>query len=236
VSGLWRRPTLINNVETLASIAPILRRGGDWYAGIGTAGSKGTKVFALAGHVRNTGLVEVPMGITLREIVYDIGGGIVDDRPFKAVQTGGPSGGCLPAGNLDMPVDYESLAAAGSIMGSGGMIVMDDTACMVDVARYFMDFCREESCGKCVPCRVGTTQLWMLLSAISDGRATMADLAQLEELSEMVAATSLCGLGQTAPNPVFSTLRYFRDEYLVHIEERTCAAGVCTMSEREVLG
>ena len=229
VSGLRGRPTLINNVETLASVAPIIRHGGAWYAGIGVGRSKGTKVFALAGRVVNTGIVEVPMGITLREIVFDIGGGIVGGRPFKAVQTGGPSGGCLPASLLDMPVDYESLAEAGSIMGSGGMIVMDDTACMVDVARYFMDFCRDESCGKCVPCRVGTTQLWMLLSAIAEGSATLADLHQLEDLSAMVAATSLCGLGQTAPNPVFSTLRYFRDEYLAHIEDRVCPAGVCTM-------
>jgi bidirectional [NiFe] hydrogenase diaphorase subunit len=171
------------------------------------------------------------MGISLREIVYDIGGGIPDRRPFKAVQTGGPSGGCLPESHLDMPVDYESLAEAGSIMGSGGMIVMDDTSCMVDVARYFMDFCRDESCGKCVPCRVGTTQLWLLLSAIAEGRATMADLRQMEDLSAMVSATSLCGLGQTAPNPVFSTLRYFRAEYLAHIEDRTCPAGVCTIAE-----
>jgi bidirectional [NiFe] hydrogenase diaphorase subunit len=229
VAGLRGRPTLINNVETLASLAPIVRRGGDWYAGIGVGRSRGTKVFALAGRVVNTGIVEVPMGTTLREVVFDIGGGIVGGRPFKAVQTGGPSGGCLPESLLDMPVDYESLAEAGSIMGSGGMIVMDDTACMVDVARFFMDFCRDESCGKCVPCRVGTTQLWMLLSAIAEGRATLADLRQLEELSAMVAATSLCGLGQTAPNPVFSTLRYFRDEYLAHIEERVCPAGVCTI-------
>jgi bidirectional [NiFe] hydrogenase diaphorase subunit len=227
-SGLWGAPTLINNVETLAAVPAIIRGGGAWYAGIGTATSKGTKVFALAGRVRNTGLIEVPMGITLREIVFEIGGGIVDDRPFKAVQTGGPSGGCIPAEFLDMALDYESLAGVGSIMGSGGMIVMDDTACMVDVARYFMDFCREESCGKCVPCRVGTTQAWMLLSAITAGTATLADLDQLERLSSMIAATSLCGLGQTAPNPVFSTLRYVRSEYLAHIEQRTCPAGVCT--------
>ena len=226
-SGLWGKPTLINNVETLAAVPAIVGRGGAWYAGIGTATSKGTKVFALAGRVRNTGLIEVPMGITLREVVFDIGGGIVDDRPFKAVQTGGPSGGCIPADYLDMPLDYESLAGVGSIMGSGGMIVMDDTSCMVDVARYFMDFCRDESCGKCIPCRVGTTQAWMLLSAITGGTATMAELDQLERLSSMMAATSLCGLGQTAPNPVFSTLRYFRDEYAAHILDRTCPAGAC---------
>ncbi|HVL05926.1 MAG TPA: NuoF family protein [Acidimicrobiales bacterium] len=226
-SGLWGAPTLINNVETLAAVPAIVGRGGAWYAGIGTATSKGTKVFALAGRVRNTGLIEVPMGITLREVVFDIGGGIVDDRPFKAVQTGGPSGGCIPSDYLDMPLDYESLAGVGSIMGSGGMIVMDDTSCMVDVARYFMDFCRDESCGKCIPCRVGTTQAWMLLGAITGGTATMADLDQLERLSSMMAATSLCGLGQTAPNPVFSTLRYFRDEYAAHIVDRTCPAGAC---------
>ncbi|HET8788359.1 MAG TPA: NuoF family protein [Actinomycetes bacterium] len=237
VSGLWRSPTLINNVETFANIAPIVRNGGDWYAGIGTETSKGTKVFALAGRVVNTGLVEVPMGITLREIVYDIGGGILDGRPFKAVQTGGPSGGCIPAQYLDMPVDYESLKEVGSIMGSGGMIVMDDTACMVDVARYFMDFCREESCGKCIPCRVGTTQLHTLLQRICEGDATLDDLEQLERLSDMVKQTSLCGLGQSAPNPVFSTLRYFREEYLAHVQDRTCPAGVCPVANREeVLG
>ncbi|HET7490005.1 MAG TPA: NuoF family protein [Acidimicrobiales bacterium] len=235
-SGLWGAPTLINNVETFASVAPIVDRGGAWYAGIGTGRSKGTKVFALAGRVRNTGLVEVPLGITLREVVFDIGGGIVDDRPFKAVQTGGPSGGCIPADHLDMPIDYESLAAVGSIMGSGGMIVMDSTSCMVDVARYFMDFCRRESCGKCIPCRVGTTQAWMLLTRITTGAATRADLDRLESLCSMVGATSLCGLGQTAPNPVFSTLRFFRDEYLAHIDERRCPAGVCTISvEKEAV-
>ncbi len=235
VSGLWARPTLINNVETFASVAPIIRNGGGWYAGIGTPTSKGTKVFALAGRVRNTGLVEVPMGVTLREIVYDIGGGIVDGRPFKAVQTGGPSGGCIPEALLDMPVDYQSLQEAGSIMGSGGMIVMDDTSCMVDVARYFMDFCREESCGKCIPCRVGTHQLHQLLTRIAEGEASLDDLRRLEELSAMVASTSLCGLGQNAPNPVFSTLRYFRDEYLEHVEDRVCAAGVCPVADREVV-
>jgi bidirectional [NiFe] hydrogenase diaphorase subunit len=235
VSGLWGRPTLINNVETYAAVAPILRNGGDWYAGIGTPTSKGTKVFALAGRVRNTGLVEVPMGVTLREIVYEIGGGIVDGRPFKAVQTGGPSGGCLPEELLDMPVDYQSLQEAGSIMGSGGMIVMDDTACMVDVARYFMDFCREESCGKCVPCRVGTHQLHLLLTRITEGEASLEDLRRLERLAGMVQSTSLCGLGQNAPNPVFSTLRYFRHEYLEHVD-RTCRAGVCPVADREVVG
>ena len=233
-SGLWDRPTLINNVESYANVAPIIRNGGAWFAGIGTEKSKGTKVFALAGRVVNTGLVEVPMGMSLREIVFDIGGGIVDGRPFKAVQTGGPAGGCIPAQFLDMPVDYESLLGVGSFMGSGGMIVMDDTSCMVDVAKYFMDFCREESCGKCVPCRVGTTQLYMLLDGITRGVATMDDLAQMERLSGMVQRTSLCGLGQGAPNPIFSTLRYFRDEYLAHINDRVCPAGVCTIEPAPV--
>ena len=226
-AGLWGAPTLINNVETLAAVPAIVARGGAWYARLGTATSKGTKVFALSGRVRNTGVVEVPMGVTLREVVYDIGGGVVDDRPFKAVQTGGPSGGCIPAEHLDTPVDYESLVALGSIMGSGGMVVMDDTTCMVDVARYFMDFCRDESCGKCIPCRVGTTQAWMLLTAITTGAATMADIDRLERLCSMMGATSLCGLGQSAPNPVFSTLRFFRPEYVAHVADRTCPAGVC---------
>jgi len=231
VSGLFDCPTLINNVETFASVPTIIRKGPDWYAGIGVGKSKGTKVFALAGRVVNTGLVEVPMGMTLREIIFEIGGGIIDGRPFKAVQTGGPSGGCIPAEHLDTPVTYESLIELGSFMGSGGMIVMDDTSCMVDVAKYFMDFCRDESCGKCVPCRVGTTQLWMLLDGITRGRATMADLAQLERLARIVQRMSLCGLGQGAPNPIFSTLRYFRDEYLAHIVDRRCPAGVCTIEQ-----
>jgi bidirectional [NiFe] hydrogenase diaphorase subunit len=230
VSGLWDRPTLINNVETFANVAPIIRNGGDWFASIGTATSKGTKVFALAGRVVNTGLVEVPMGTTLREIVYDIGGGIVDGRAFKAVQTGGPAGGCIPAQFLDMPVDYESLMKVGSFMGSGGMIVMDETSCMVNVTRFFMDFMREESCGKCVPCRVGTTQLWMMLDAIASGQAVVDDLDRMERLAGMVQRTSLCGLGQGAPNPIFSTLRYFRDEYLAHIEDGVCPSGVCAVN------
>ncbi len=189
-------------------------------------------MFALAGRIVNTGLVEVPMGMTLREIIYDIGGGIIDGRPFKAVQTGGPSGGCIPAEHLDTPVSYESLIELGSFMGSGGMIVMDDTSCMVDVARYFMDFCRDESCGKCVPCRVGTTQLWMLLDKIMQRPgATMVDLAQLERLAGVVQRMSLCGLGQGAPNPIFSTLRYFRDEYLAHIVDKRCPAGVCEIEQ-----
>src|SRR5579862_6833647 len=227
MEGLFGQPTLINNVETFANVPPIIRNGGAWYAEIGTEKSKGTKVFALAGRVQNTGLVEVPMGVTLREMVFEIGGGIPQGKKFKAVQTGGPSGGCLPAECLDMPVDYESLAKAGSIMGSGGMIVMDDSSCMVDVAKYFMDFCMTESCGKCVPCRVGTYQMYNLLAKICEGKARQADLAMLEDLCDMVQHTSLCGLGQTAPNPVLSTLRYFRDEYVAHIEEHQCPAGVC---------
>jgi bidirectional [NiFe] hydrogenase diaphorase subunit len=217
-SGLWGHSTLINNVETFANIAPIIRNGGEWFAGIGTEKSKGTKVFALSGRVQNVGLIEVPMGITLRDIVFEIGGGIPDGHTFKAVQTGGPSGGCIPAEHLDMPVDYESLASIGSIMGSGGMIIMDDTSSMVDVARYFMEFSMGESCGKCVPCRVGTAQMYDILEKFARGEATHDDLAMLEELCEMVKETSLCGLGQSAPNPVISTLRYFRDEYLALIK------------------
>jgi bidirectional [NiFe] hydrogenase diaphorase subunit len=231
VSGLFNCPTLINNVESFASVPTILRKGSEWYSSIGIGKSKGTKVFALAGRIVNTGLVEVPMGMTLREIIYDIGGGIPDGRPFKAVQTGGPSGGCIPAEFLDTQVSYESLIELGSFMGSGGMIVMDDTSCMVDVARYFMDFCRDESCGKCVPCRVGTTQLWMLLDKICNGQADMTDLAQLERLAGVVRRMSLCGLGQGAPNPIFSTLRYFRDEYLAHIVDKRCPAGVCEIEQ-----
>ena len=230
-SGLWGCPTLINNVETFANIPAVITRGGDWLNAIGTERSKGTKVFALAGAVTNTGLIEVPMGLTLRQIVFEIGGGLAEGRRFKAVQTGGPSGGCIPKSLLDMPVDYESLAQAGSIMGSGGMIVMDDRTCMVDVAKFFMDFCREESCGKCLPCRVGTEEMYRLLERITTGKATRAHLAQLESLAGMVKATSLCGLGQGAPNPVFSTLRYFRDEYLAHVDDRVCPAGVCPINQ-----
>jgi bidirectional [NiFe] hydrogenase diaphorase subunit len=226
-SGLWGRPTLLNNVETFANIAPIIRNGGDWYASIGTEKSKGTKVFALAGKINNTGLIEVPMGITLREIIFTIGGGIPDGKKFKAVQTGGPSGGCIPEEHLDMPLDYDSLMKVGSIMGSGGMIVMDETSCMVDVAKFFMEFCMTESCGKCIPCRVGTVQLHGLLQKFTEGTATDADMDMLLELCDMVRSTSLCGLGQTAPNPTLSTLRYFKEEYLKHMREKTCSAGVC---------
>jgi len=226
-SGLWNAPTLINNVETFANIPPIIRRGGEWYASIGTEKSKGTKVFALAGRVNNTGLIEVPMGMTLRDIIFKLGGGIPEGRKFKAVQSGGPSGGCVPEQFLDIPVDYDSLASVGSIMGSGGMIVMDETSCMVDVAKFFMDFCMSESCGKCVPCRVGTTQMHNILERISLGQAEAHDLELLKRLTSMVKEASLCGLGQTAPNPTLTTLRYFMDEYRAHIEEGRCPAGIC---------
>ncbi|NJL94827.1 MAG: NADH-quinone oxidoreductase subunit NuoF [Anaerolineae bacterium] len=212
-SGLWGQPTLINNVETFANIVPIIERGAEWYASIGTESSKGTKIFALSGKINNIGLIEVPMGMTLREIVEEIGGGVPDGKAFKAVQTGGPSGGCIPATHLDVTVDFESLRELGSIMGSGGMIIMDETSSMLEVAHYFMEFCMTESCGKCIPCRVGTAQMVGLLEKIMAGRATDGDLALLAELCEMVSQTSLCGLGQSAPNPVVSTLRYFREEY-----------------------
>ncbi len=234
-SGLWDSPTLLNNVETFGNIAPIVSNGAEWYGKIGTAKSKGTKIFALAGKVETTGLIEVPMGMSLREIVYDIGGGIPDERAFKAAQTGGPSGGCIPAEHLDTPVDYESLRALGSIMGSGGLIVMDDLSCMPDVAKFFMEFCMDESCGKCVPCRVGTVQLHRILERITNGSATPRDLDILEELCVMVKETSLCGLGQSAPNPLLSTLTYFREEYEAHIKEQRCPAGVCQMTEVPVL-
>ena len=212
-SGLWGSPTLINNVETFANVPPIYRKGAEWFASIGTEKSKGTKVFALAGKINNTGLIEVPMGTPLRQIVEEMGGGAPDGRQIKAVQTGGPSGGCIPAQHLDTPVDYESLGKLGSIMGSGGMIVMDDSTKMVDVARFFMEFCMDESCGKCIPCRAGTVQMLHLLEKILNRKATARDLAKLEELCDMVRNTSLCGLGQTAPNPTMSTLRFFRNEY-----------------------
>lgn len=229
-SGLWGRPTLINNVETLATIPVIVREGPDWYAAHGTEKSKGTKVFALAGKINYTGLVEVPFGITLRDVIFDIGGGIPGGRAFKAVQTGGPSGGCIPAEFLDMPLDYESLAQVGSILGSGGMIVIDETSCMVDVARYYMDFCMSESCGKCVPCRAGTVQAYRILDRICHGKSSPDELARLEELCTYMQQASLCGLGQNAPNPIMSTLKYFRDEYLAHIVDHVCPAGVCPMS------
>lgn len=226
--GLWGYPTNINNVETWANVPQIVAKGGAWYSSMGTEQSKGTKVFALTGKVRHTGLVEVPMGITLREIIFDIGGGILDDRKFKAVQIGGPSGGCLTEEHLDTPVSYESLTALGAIMGSGGLVVMDDTNCMVDVAKFFLEFTQRESCGKCVPCREGTKHMLLILEKITRGEGTMEDLDKLEELANMVRDMSLCGLGQTAPNPVLTTLRYFRDEYEAHILDRRCPAGACS--------
>jgi NADH-quinone oxidoreductase subunit F len=227
-SGLWGKPTTINNVETWASVPVIVRKGGDEYAKIGTKSGKGTKIFSLVGKINNTGLVEVPMGITLREIIEDIGGGIPDGKRFKAIQTGGPSGGCIPEEHLDLKVDYESLSEVGSIMGSGGMIVMDETTCMVDVAHYFLSFTQEESCGKCTPCRIGTRQMVTILERIKRGEGTPEDLKQLEELAHTVKETSLCGLGQTAPNPVLTTLRYFHDEYEAHVNEGRCPALACT--------
>jgi NADH:ubiquinone oxidoreductase subunit F (NADH-binding) len=229
VSGIWGKPTLINNVETFANVPPILRKGADWFSGIGIGKSKGTKVFAITGKITNTGLVEVAMGIPLRQIIENIGGGVPDGHTFKAVQTGGPSGGCIPAHLLDLNVSYESLIEAGSMMGSGGMIVMDDTSCMVNVARFFIEFCMTESCGKCIPCRAGTAQLYTLLTRITEGEGTMEDLELMVDLSSTIKETSLCGLGQTAPNPVLSTLRYFRNEYIDHIEHKRCSAGVCAM-------
>jgi NADH:ubiquinone oxidoreductase subunit F (NADH-binding)/ferredoxin len=226
-SGLWGKPTNINNVETWANIAPIIRNGADWYAEIGTRGSKGTKIFSLVGKINNTGLVEVPMGITLKEIIYDIGGGIKDNKKFKAVQTGGPSGGCIPEEKLNLPIDYDTLAKAGSIMGSGGMIVMDENTCMVDIAKYFLTFTQEESCGKCVPCRVGTRQLQEILNRITEGRGEEGDIKKLKNLAKTINLGSLCALGQTAPNPILTTLRYFLEEYEIHIREKSCPALVC---------
>ena len=226
-SGLWGKPTVINNVETLSTVPLIMRIGAEQYAQYGTDRSKGTKTFALAGKVKNTGLIEVPLGTTLRQIVFDIGGGILNDKQIKAVQTGGPSGGCIPASMLDTPVDYESLTAAGSIMGSGGMIVMDENTCMVDVAHYFLSFTQKESCGKCPPCRVGTKRMLEILERIKAGQGEPEDIARLEKLAQTVNSGSLCGLGQTAPNPVLTTVRYFHDEYMAHISEHRCPAAVC---------
>jgi NADH:ubiquinone oxidoreductase subunit F (NADH-binding)/(2Fe-2S) ferredoxin len=225
--GLWDCPTLINNVETWANVPAIILNGADWFANMGTETSKGTKVFALAGKIKNTGLVEVPMGTTLREIIYDIGGGIRDDKKFKAVQTGGPSGGCIPEQYLDTPIDYESLLKAGSMMGSGGMIVMDEDTCMVDVAKFFLTFTQDESCGKCTPCREGTKRLLEMLIRITEGAGVPEDLPKLEKLSRHVKKASLCGLGQSAPNPILSTLQNFREEYEAHIYDKHCPAGVC---------
>ncbi len=225
--GLFGKPTIVNNVETLANVHWIMLRGADWFKSIGTAGSPGTKVFALVGKVASPGLVEVPMGTSLRKIIFDIGNGIKDNKKFKAVQTGGPSGGCIPEQNLDIAVDFDELARVGSIMGSGGLVVMDEDDCMVDIARYFMDFTVSESCGKCTPCRVGNKRVLEILEKIVSGNGEKADLAYLDELSIIIRDTSLCGLGQTAPNPVLSTLRYFMDEYLAHVVDKKCPAGVC---------
>jgi len=225
--GLWGKPTIINNVETLANVPYIMMKGAEWYASMGTEKSKGTKVFALTGKILNSGLIEVPMGIPLKEIIYDIGGGIEGGRKLKAVQTGGPSGGCIPASIVDTPVDYESLGKVGSIMGSGGMVVLDETDCMVNVAKYFLEFTKSESCGKCVPCRVGTKRLLEILTRITEGRGREGDIDLLSTLSSDVKTSSLCGLGQTAPNPVLSTIKYYRDEYEAHIYEKRCPAGVC---------
>ena len=226
-AGLWQKPTLINNVETYANITKIILNGAAWYASIGTETSKGTKVFALGGNVVNIGLVEVPMGTTLREIVFDIGGGIPNGHNFKAAQTGGPSGGCIPAQHLDTPIDYESLGAIGSMMGSGGLIVMDDTKCMVNLAKFYLGFTVDESCGKCTPCRIGTKRMLEILEKITKGSGTMEDLKNLEDLANNIKKASVCGLGQTAPNPVLSTLKYFKDEYIAHIEDKKCPAGEC---------
>ncbi|MDH4156037.1 MAG: 4Fe-4S binding protein [candidate division Zixibacteria bacterium] len=227
VKGLYDKPTVLNNVETYVNVPLIIDKGAEWYTSIGTPSNTGTKVFSLVGKVRNTGLIEVAMGATMREIIFGIGGGIIDNRPFKAVQTGGPSGGCLPESMLDLPVDFDTLTEAGSMMGSGGMIVMDDRTCMVDLAKYFLSFLVSESCGKCVPCREGLYQLHAMTVKVSEGRATEADLEKMEKLSEMIILGSLCGLGKSGPNPLLSTIRYFRDEYLVHIREKRCPAGVC---------
>ncbi len=226
-SGLWAKPTIVNNVETLANVPAILAHGAEWYSSIGTATSKGTKVFALAGQINNVGLVEVPMGTTLREIIFNVGGGIRGGQKFKAAQTGGPSGGCIPEQYLDTPIDYESLAAIGSIMGSGGLIVMSEKDCMVNIAKFYLEFTVDESCGRCVPCRIGTKRLHEILTNITQGKGTPADLVELRELSQVIIDASLCGLGQTAPNPVLSTMKYFWDEYQAHVLDKRCPAGVC---------
>ena len=227
VKGLFGQPTILNNVETWANIPRIILQGADWFASMGTEKSKGTKVFALGGKIRNTGLVEIPMGTTLREVIEEIGGGIPDGKKFKAAQTGGPSGGCIPAEHFDIPIDYDNLISIGSMMGSGGLIVMDEDSCMVDIAKFFLEFTVDESCGKCTPCRIGTRRMLEILDKITEGNATMEDLDKLEELAAYIKDNALCGPGQTAPNPVLSTLRYFRDEYVAHIIDKKCPAGVC---------
>jgi NADP-reducing hydrogenase subunit HndC len=227
IKGLFAKPTILNNVETYANVCQIILKGPEWFASMGTEKSKGTKVFALGGKINNTGLVEIPMGTTMREIIYDIGGGIPDGRQYKAAQTGGPSGGCIPASKLDVPIDYDNLIALGSMMGSGGLIVMDDTTCMVDIARFFLEFTVDESCGKCTPCREGIRTMHDILEKICAGKGEEGDIEKLENLAKNIKDSALCGLGQTAPNPVLSTLRYFRDEYEAHIKEKRCPAGVC---------
>ena len=226
-SGLWGKPTNINNVETWANVPQIILKGADWFRSMGTEKSTGTKVFALTGKINHTGLAEVPMGITMREIIFDIGGGIPNGKKFKAVQIGGPSGGCLPESMLDTPVDYDSLTKVGAMMGSGGLVVMDETTCMVDVAKFFLNFTQSESCGKCTPCREGTKRMLEILNRITSGQGTETDLEVLEDLAKTIKVSALCGLGQTAPNPVLSTLKYFRDEYEAHIKEKRCPAGAC---------
>lgn len=227
VKGLWQKPTILNNVETYANIPVIFNRGAEWFAGIGTEKSKGTKVFAVGGKINNTGLVEIPMGTTLKEVIYDIGGGIPNGKKFKAAQTGGPSGGCIPASHIDVKIDYDTLVELGSMMGSGGLIVMDEDNCMVDIARFFLDFTVDESCGKCPPCRIGTKRMLEILERITGGKGEPGDIEKLEVLAKNIKASALCGLGQTAPNPVLSTLRYFRDEYEAHVRDKKCPAGVC---------
>ena len=227
VKGLFGKPTILNNVETYANIAQIILKGPEWFSSMGTEKSKGTKVFALGGKIHNTGLVEVPMGTTLREVIEEIGGGIPNGKKFKAAQTGGPSGGCIPAEHFDIPIDYDNLISIGSMMGSGGLIVMDEDNCMVDIAKFFLEFTVDESCGKCTPCRIGTKRLYEMLDKITKGQGTLEDLDKMEKLCYYIKNNSLCGLGQTAPNPVLSTLRYFRDEYIAHVSEKRCPAGVC---------
>ncbi len=227
-SGLFQKPTVLNNVETYANIPQIILKGADWFASMGTEKSRGTKVFALGGKIKHTGLVEIPMGTTLRDVVYEIGGGIPNGKAFKAAQTGGPSGGCIPVEHLDVPIDYDNLIAIGSMMGSGGLIVMDEDNCMVDIAKFFLEFTVDESCGKCTPCRIGTKRLYEMLEKITSGNGTMEDLDKMEKLCHYIKNNSLCGLGQTAPNPVLSTLRYFKDEYIAHVQDKKCPAGVCT--------
>ncbi|MGN0793524.1 MAG: NADH-ubiquinone oxidoreductase-F iron-sulfur binding region domain-containing protein, partial [Aristaeellaceae bacterium] len=227
VKGLFGQPTILNNVETYANVPQIINKGAAWFASMGTEKSKGTKVFALGGKISNTGLVEVPMGTTLREVIYDIGGGCPNGKAFKAAQTGGPSGGCIPASELDIEIDYDNLLAIGSMMGSGGMIVMDEDNCMVDIARFFLDFTVDESCGKCAPCRIGTKRMLEILERIVEGKGQDGDIEKLEDLAKSIKTSALCGLGQTAPNPVLSTLKYYRHEYEAHIYEKRCPAGQC---------